>query len=208
MSSENLGRQLNNLVGQADGSIMNIDGFIVKSKGTTVPADATVGHEVGALFMKTDGGVGTSLFVNEGSRTSSDYNAVVSGADFELVNDTTPQLGGQLDANNFTIGMEVQSLTGDGTDAINWGIGGMMAFTFGAFNETFTFTDPANPAVLYMSLLQDSVGTRLATWPANVTWAGGTAPTLTTTATTGKDLLKFVYDGTDYHGSVTSADLS
>ena len=46
--------------------------------------------------------------------------------------------------------------------------------------------------------MQDSVGSRTATFPASVKWAGGTAPTLTTTATTGTDILTLFYDGTNY----------
>ena len=44
--------------------------------GTTVPSDASSGYATGCLFMKTDGGAGTSLYVNEGSATSSDFDAV------------------------------------------------------------------------------------------------------------------------------------
>ncbi len=44
--------------------------------GTTVPADGATGYAGGCLFAKTDGGAGTSLYVNEGSVTSADFNAL------------------------------------------------------------------------------------------------------------------------------------
>lgn len=43
--------------------------------GTTVPVDGTSGYATGCLFIKTNGGAGTTLYVNEGSDTSSDFNA-------------------------------------------------------------------------------------------------------------------------------------
>lgn len=118
-----------------------------------------------------------------------------------VVEDTTPQLGGELDAQANSIGFTMQTATGDGTTTVDWGNGNHMDFTFGAFNETFTFTAPAKPGVYTMSLKQDSVGSRTATWPATVKWPGGTAPTLTTTATTGYDIVTFRYDGTNYYGA-------
>ena len=96
------------------------------------------------------------------------------------------------------------SPTGDGATTLDWnGFGGMVKFTFGAFNETFTFTDPTElncSAILHMSLTQDGVGSRTATWPASVKWPGGTAPTLSTGAGA-IDLIKFVWDGTNYFGT-------
>ena len=124
-----------------------------------------------------------------------------------VVEDTTPQLGGELDSQAHSIGFTMQTATGSGATTVDWGAGNHMDFTFGAFNETFTFTAPSKPGVYTMSLKQDSVGSRTATWPATVKWAGGTAPTLTTTATTGYDLISFRYDGTNYY-AVSSLDFS
>lgn len=46
-------------------------------------------------------------------------------------------------------------------------------------------------------LTQDGTGSRTVTWPSNVKFAGGSAPTLTTTA--GKtDILTFTYNGTNW----------
>lgn len=120
-----------------------------------------------------------------------------------LSEDLTPQLGGELDAQANSIGFTMQTATGDGATTIDWGAGNHFDFTFGAFNETFTFTAPAKPGVYTLSLTQDSVGSRTATWPATVKWPAGTAPTLTTTATTGYDLIAFRFNGTNYYGVAT-----
>jgi len=49
------------------------------ASGTVVPTDATHGYQTGCLFLHTDGGSGTALYVNEGSLTSCDFNPVDAG---------------------------------------------------------------------------------------------------------------------------------
>lgn len=49
---------------------------ILQAYGTTVPADASRGYAPGCIFHHTDGGNGTSLYVNEGTFASCDFNAL------------------------------------------------------------------------------------------------------------------------------------
>jgi len=93
----------------------------------------------------------------------------------------------------------MQTATGDGTTTIDWGLGNFMYFTFGAQNDTFTFTAPANKGRMTLVLKQDGVGSRTATWPGTVLWPGGVAPTLSTGAAD-VDIITFFYDGMSYHG--------
>jgi len=44
--------------------------------GATVPTDATAGYNVGCIFIDTGAGAGTTMYINEGSTTSCDFNAV------------------------------------------------------------------------------------------------------------------------------------
>ena len=63
------------------GIIKNIPGVgILDAWGDTVPADAASGYATGCLYRHTDGGNATSLYVNEGSNTSCNFNAVTVGA--------------------------------------------------------------------------------------------------------------------------------
>ena len=98
---------------------------------------------------------------------------------------------------NGTIGFTQQTATGDGTTTIDWKLGNKMYFTFGAANETFTFTAPTKPGNFLLVMKQDGTGSRTATFPATVMWPGGTAPTLTTTAA-GIDIIALYWDGTNY----------
>ena len=68
---------------------------------------------------------------------------------------------------------------------------------------TYTFSNPAttgNASSFTLKIIQDSTA-RTITWPATVRWAGGTAPTLTTTAN-GVDVFVFytIDGGTNYYG--------
>ena len=111
-----------------------------------------------------------------------------------------------MDAGAHSIGFTQQRATGDGTTTIAWRIGNKFFFTFGAQNDTFTFTAPTNPCNILLVLKQDGTGSRTATWPAAVKWPGGTAPTLSTGANK-IDIISFYFDGTSYYG-VDSLDFS
>jgi len=127
------------------------------------------------------------------SITFTEWNNMVTAIEAKY----TPGVA-ELDLGAFSIGQTLQTATGDGTTTIDWGTGNIFAFQFGAFNETFTFTAPTKPGTFMLKLVQDSVGSRTVTWPGTVKWPAGTAPTLTTTATTGTDIITFMYDGTNY----------
>lgn len=124
-----------------------------------------------------------------------------AGTDFilNILEDTTPELGGELDCGAHTIGFTQGSGIGDGSTTIDWKLGNKYKHTFGAQNETFTFTAPSNPCNIVLVLVQDGTGSRTATWPGAVKWPAGTAPTLSTGG--GEiDMVAFYFDGTSYHG--------
>ncbi len=77
-------------------------------------------------------------------------------------------------------------------------------------NATFTFSNPLAASGVSFTLLlrQDGTGGWTTTFPASVDWAGGTAPTLTTTAS-GLDVLTFITvdGGTTWLGFLAGADV-
>jgi len=178
------GVQINNGGGIYDGNLNELVKF------------TTTASAVNELTI-TNAATGNSPTIStSGSNTDIDLTLAPKGAGSVV-------LGGELDAGANSIGFTMQTATGDGTTTVDWKLGNHMDFTFGAFNETFTFTAPTKSGVYTMSLKQDSVGSRTATWPATVKWPAGTAPTLTTTATTGYDVVSFRFDGTNYYGTAT-----
>ncbi len=142
------------------------------------------------------------VHAHDGSEGS---GGVLSGVDFELVDDLTPQLGGELDAQNHSIGFTEQTVTGTaGTTDIDWKLGNKMKFNFGPGTENITFTDPSNVCNLLLSLHHGTVNSGTITWPSSVKWVGGTEPDLTTTSG-GIDIVSFYFDGTDYFGAASLA---
>jgi hypothetical protein len=60
--------------------LSNSDGDVILANGATVPADASTGYATGCLFMHTDGGDATALYVNEGTSASANFNAITVAA--------------------------------------------------------------------------------------------------------------------------------
>ncbi len=97
------------------------------------------------------------------------------------------------------------------TDTIDLTDGNVHNVTLTA-NCTFTFSNPpasGTSGSFTLFLNQDGTGSRTATWPSEVKWAGGTAPTLTTTASR-TDILVFttIDAGTIWYGAVSGQDFS
>jgi hypothetical protein len=92
----------------------------------------------------------------------------------------------------------LQIVTGDGTTTIDLGSFGLVNFQFGAYDEVFTFIPPSKAGIFVLKLTQDSVGSRTATFPANVKFTEGIQPTLSTTPTTGTDIITFYFDGANF----------
>ncbi len=131
----------NKTVNSIDINILLLDenGDIILCTGLTKPTDASSGYAVGGMFMKTDGGVATSFFVNEGSNTSSDFNVSAGGASttFEALTDTTiaaPADGNVIVYDNGTSKWVNKVMSGDAT------IDELGALTLNAdLTETFIF---------------------------------------------------------------------
>jgi hypothetical protein len=71
-------------------------------------------------------------------------------------------------------------------------------------NCTFTMPTATAGKSFILIAVQDATGSRTATF-TSVKWPSGTAPTLTTTASTGRDILTFVADGTNWYGTYAQA---
>ena len=156
---------------------------------TGILPDANDGAYIGAA-----GTAFQDLFLAEGgviNWDSSDFTLTQTGNTLNLA-------GGEFNSGANTIGSTMQTLTGDGSDDISWKLGNKMFFTFGAANETFTFTAPSFACNLVLVLKQDATGSRTVTWPATVLFPGGTHPTLTTGANL-IDIVCLFWDGTSYY---------
>lgn len=85
-------------------------------------------------------------------------------------------------------------------DTIDWTTGSIHKSTLTG-NCAYTFTSPTGASRIQL-LIYTGAGSFAVTWPASVKWTAGTAPTITTTASK-VDIATFLWDGTNYWGSIT-----
>lgn len=79
--------------------------------------------------------------------------------------------------------------------------------TMPAGNITIALSGATTTEPFIVEIIQDSVGSRTITWFTTIKWAGGSAPTLTTTANK-KDTFGFIVTGTGtYDGYVVGQNL-
>jgi len=196
----------------------NTDGAAVWTEitgaGTSLPVVDTTGIAKGSVDatkivrLEVDGlttGTTRVLTVPDKDMTIAD-NADLAAKLANIVEDTTPQLGGDLDAQANHIGFTQQTITYNvTTTTVDWGAGNKATVTLTGNVGTMAFTNPAKVSNLLLKIVQDATGSRLVTaWDADVKWVGGVAPTLTTTANA-IDVISFYFDGTNYFGVASLA---
>ncbi|MCL4405314.1 MAG: prepilin-type N-terminal cleavage/methylation domain-containing protein [Patescibacteria group bacterium] len=178
----------------------------------------------GTLYLSTSSllGLGTNstdtsglsspgfLYYNTASNTLRVFNGttwsnvspfVVSGTSTYFtggnvgINTSTP--ASTLDVNG-SLYSELYAPTYSSSMTIDWSKGNTQKIVLTG-NATLTFTNGQPGGKYSLMLVQDSTGGRTITWPSNVKWSGGTAPTLTTTANK-TDFVGFIFGGSNYYG--------
>lgn len=125
-----------------------------------------------------------------GTGTSNAYTAASTAGN--------PIVSGGASAPTFEVIAE-QTITDGATITFNASNGINQKVTLGG-NRTLAISNAIAGKVYLLRIIQDATGTRTVTWPATFKWAGGTAPTLTTTAAH-YDIITFYYDGTNYNAN-------
>lgn len=110
-----------------------------------------------------------------------------------------------MDATNPTA--QTYSPAGAGTATLDLSLANEHRITMPAGNITIALSNATNAQKFIVSILQDSVGTRTVTWFTTIRWAGGAAPTLTTTASK-RDTFVFIRTGANtYDGFVVGQNV-
>lgn len=91
-------------------------------------------------------------------------------------------------------GIQTYSPSVGGTATIDLAKGNHHAITMPAGNITIAISNAAVGEKFTISILQDGTGSRTVTWFSTIRWAGGSAPTLTTTASK-RDTFGFLVTG-------------
>lgn len=110
---------------------------------------------------------------------------------------------------NKTMVQKVTSYTPSaaGTATLDVTTGNIHNITMPAGNITIAVSNEAVGQCFMIEILQDGTGSRTVTWFSTIKWAGGSAPTLTTTASK-RDTFGFRVTGTDtYDGFVVGQNI-
>ena len=102
-----------------------------------------------------------------------------------------------------TFASTVGTVTADSDDTtitFNMNTSNIHSVTLGG-NRTLAVSNVASGQSFIIILKQDGTGSRTVTWWSGIKWAGAAAPTLITTASRW-DIFAFLYDGTNYYGSI------
>jgi len=190
---------------------LNIDGLGAKAVTRTGAIALVAGGMVtgqvalveydGTRFQLLDPNAFTDLLIS-GALTYGGVtltNAVTGTG--KMVLDTSPTV------NNPTVTNYVESVVAIGnsgtTQTLSLTSGTVQTVTMTG-NCTFTMPTATAGKSFILICTQDGTGSRTATF-TGVKFAGGTPPTLTTTATTGIDIISFVANGTSWFGTAAQA---
>jgi hypothetical protein len=162
--------------------------------------------DAGPVLKVAKGGTGAATLtgVLKGNGTSA-FTAATAGTDYVTPSSTETLTNKTL--TNPTVTNYVETVVAIG----NSGTTQTLVLTSGTVqtvtmtgNCTFTMPTATAGKSFILIATQDATGSRTAVF-TSVKWPGGTAPTLTTTASTGRDILTFVADGTNWYGTYAQA---
>lgn len=93
-----------------------------------------------------------------------------------------------------------------GSVTIDFNTGNVQRRTLTGNVTSLTLSNLKDGAEYIITVLQDGTGSRTIAWPSTVKWAGGSAPTLTTTASA-RDSFSFISDGTNLYERGRALDI-
>jgi len=192
------------------GSAVNLsagtkDVFITLAASKTVQVDASGAPiNLGTLGVASGGTGATTLTgILKGNGTSAVTTVTAPTGTIVGTTDTQTLTNKTIEAGTFTNGYTEEVYTANSSTAITLDLanGSFQVITLTG-NATITMPTATAGRSFILLLKQDGTGSRTVTW-TTVKWPGGTAPTITATASK-QDIFSFFADGTNWYGVTVS----
>lgn len=184
-------------------NVGSVGAFVTFNGALGTPSSGTVTNLTGTASININGTVGAT------TPTTGSFTTVTTTGNIELGNASDTTLSR---ASAGVVAVEGNTLNGyasnsDGaTITFNLGQANKHTVTLGG-NRILALSGVVTGQTFLIRLLQDGTGSRTVTWFSGILWAGGTVPTLTTTANKG-DVFGFLCTGSGaYSGFVIGQNI-
>jgi hypothetical protein len=185
------------------------------TQGATGAAGAGSGDLIAANNLSDVASAATALSNLGGATSGHNHSGVYEPADATILKDA--DLGGSVQpydadtakldvAQEYTQAQNFNATTLSDGATISWDAAAnqVAGVTLGGNRTMAAPTNLVDGATYILHVIQDGTGSRTLTWNAVFQWPGGTAPTLTTTASA-RDIVSFISDGTNIYGAAQLA---
>lgn len=170
-------------------------------RDSTDSVDNLLINENGSVVVRGILSAGLGLIVSAGGAIITAGGLSITAGGLAVVAGLTATQALDVAGQARTIAVNYGNATGAKT--VDWNLGNLQYATLTG-NTTFTFSNPAEGSIYTLILIQGGVGSFTVTWPT-IKWAGGSAPTLTTTV--GKaDIVSLIYTGGSYYGMLAGGN--
>lgn len=173
----------------------------IASSAALAASALVIGGGAGVAPSTTTTATGALTFL--GTPTSANFAALLTdetGTGFNVFA-TAPTLSNPT----ITAYLETAPAIANSSTAVTLALasGTVLSYTLTG-NCTFTMPATTSGTSFIVRLIQDATGSRTATF-TGVKWPGGTVPTITTTASTGVDIISFVCIASVWYGNAAQA---
>ena len=192
----------------SNGATTNVSTFSAGTTGFT-PSSATSGAVTlaGTLAIANGGTNATTASITSFNNiTGYTASGATGTTSTNLVFSTSPTITTPVLTNpTVTAYLETAPAIANSGTAVTLALasGTVLSYTLTG-NCTFTMPTATSGTSFIVRLIQDATGSRTATF-TGVKWPGGTVPTITTTASTGVDIISFVCIASVWYGNAAQA---